>query len=272
MTTLKEQCPVCDKEMVLAEIDKTIVFRDVEIDYKGHAFSCPDCQMEVGTLEQTTKMQKTISEAYRRKVGLLTGDEIRENRNRLGLTQKALADKMTIGIASIKRWEGGIIQSKHMDKALRDVFWKSKCENDHTGNRNFSIPRAKVVINFFESLLGIHLLIEGDKMLFAAKYLWYADFLAHRDLGQSMTGATYAKLTYGPQFNNYRDLIAPIKSANEKEAEPLNLAEKNILEKIFKTFPTPRSVYDASHREKIWKEGVIGAIIPYSDSADLQEL
>lgn len=34
-------------------------------------------------------------------------------------------------------------------------------------------------------------------MLYAAKYLWYADMVAFRDLGRSITGASYAALPMG---------------------------------------------------------------------------
>ena len=69
----------------------------------------------------------------------------------------------------------------------------------------------------FESVLGKHILRKNDKMLFAAKYLWYADMVAHRETGESLTGSTYAALPYGPQLNNYKDLIQDIIEADESE-------------------------------------------------------
>ncbi|MBW2105579.1 MAG: DUF4065 domain-containing protein [Deltaproteobacteria bacterium] len=66
--------------------------------------------------------------------------------------------------------------------------------------------------------LGKRILKRRDKMLFAAKYLWYADMVAFRDLGKSMTGSAYAALPYGPQLNNYRELIDEIKNADETSA------------------------------------------------------
>lgn len=274
MAALKEYCPVCNEEMQITETNKSMTFRGIEIVFQDNVYVCPGCQMEVGTTEQTAEMQRKISDAYRKASGLLTGEKIREERKRLGLSQKALADKMTVGIASIKRWEGGLIQSKAMDKALRSAFWNSERENSYTGNRRFSISRVKLVIKYLEMLLNRLLLLkeDRDRLLFTAKYLWYADFIAHRETGKSMTGATYATLPYGPQFNNYRELIVSIKEADEKEAEPLNLEEKNILERIAKAFPNPRNVYDTSHLENIWKKRSIGEIIPYSDSSELKEL
>ncbi len=195
------------------ELKKTIeneVFRGVEVDYEAEFFFCPDCELDVGTIEQTGKMQRAMSESYRKKVGLLTGAEIRKHRKRLDLTQKALAARMATGVASIKRWEGAVIQSASMDKALRNAFWGGEPGENCTGNRKFSLSRVKLVIRYLESASRQRLLAEGDKMLFTAKYLWYADFVAYREMGKSMTGATYAALPYGPQLNNYRELAEPI--------------------------------------------------------------
>jgi hypothetical protein len=179
---------------------------------------------------------------------------------------------MTVGIASIKRWEGGIIQSKSMDKALRNVFWNHDSELNLTGNRELFIPRIKLVLKAFEEELDRKLLLKGDKLLHAAKYLWYADMVAHRDIGKSMTGATYAALPYGPQLNNYRDLIDTIKQSDTLEAEPLSVEENKIVKIISKIFPRKKMVYNAAHREQIWKNKSIGQIIPYSESSELTEL
>jgi hypothetical protein len=37
-------------------------------------------------------------------------------------------------------------------------------------------------------------------------------------------------------------------------------------------FPEERMAYDAAHKEKIWKKQPNGAIIPYTDSAELTGL
>jgi hypothetical protein len=179
---------------------------------------------------------------------------------------------MNVGIASIKRWEGGTIQSKSMDHALRIALGGQSAGDSCTGNRAFSIPRIKLVLKEFESVLGKHILKKNDKMLFAAKYLWYADMVAHRERGESMTGSTYAALPYGPQLNNYKDLIEDIIRADESEAEPLSREEKRIITRIAMNFPKERMAYDAAHKEKVWKRQPNGAIIPYTESAELTGL
>lgn len=272
MNSSDKKCPVCHIVMTVSEMEKAINFRGVDVSYKYNAFVCPKCELEVGTLDQAATVQRKMSEAYRKKIGLLTGEEIKKYRKKYGLTQKALADKITVGIASIKRWEGGIIQSKSMDKVLHNAFFNSEREYQFSGNRKFSIPRVKLVIRFFESILNIILLKKNDKMLYVAKYLWYGDFCAYRDIEKSITGATYAALPLGPQLNNYRDLINEIQKSDEAQAEPLTGEEKRILNNIAKAFPECRMVYKAAHREVIWKNKTIGTIIPYSDAAELTEL
>ncbi|MBW1736043.1 MAG: hypothetical protein JRJ69_00490 [Deltaproteobacteria bacterium] len=90
--------------------------------------------------------------------------------------------------------------------------------------------------------------------------------------GKSMTGSTYAALPYGPQLNNYRDLIDEIKCASEISTKPLTPEEKQIIAMIVEIFPHEKLVYDSAHKEKIWKQKPTGAIIPYSDSFELTGL
>ena len=265
-------CPVDQEIMALKSEEKDIIFKDIKIKYIEENFICPSCKLEVATQKQIANTQKAISNAYRKKAGLLSGKEIKKMRKKHHLTQKSLANKMTVGIASIKRWEGGIIQSKSMDKALRNVFWNHDRDYNFTGNRELFIPRIKLVLKQFETNLGLKLLLKGDNLLHAAKYLWYADMIAHRDIGKSMTGATYAALPYGPQLNNYRDLIDTIKKSDVSEAEPLSVEENKVIKIISTIFPQKQKVYNAAHREQIWKSKSIGQIIPYSESSDLTEL
>jgi putative zinc finger/helix-turn-helix YgiT family protein len=265
-------CPSGHGKMVLRKTKKRITFRGVKIIVPMEQYRCTVCGVEAGTVNQAARIQRTIADAYRKAVNLLTGDEIVEKRRRLGLTQEGLAKRMNVGIASIKRWEGGTLQSKSMDHALRIALGGQSAGDSCTGNREFSIPRIKLVLKEFESVLGKHILKKNDKMLFAAKYLWYADMVAHRETGESLTGSTYASLPYGPQLNNYKDLIEDIIKADESEAKPLSREEKRIITRIAMKFPEVRMAYEAAHKEKIWKRQPNGAIIPYTDSAELTVL
>jgi putative zinc finger/helix-turn-helix YgiT family protein len=272
MKEARMDCPSGHGKMALRKAKKRMTFRGVKIVVPIEQYRCPVCGVEAGTINQAASIQKAIADAFRQAVNLLTGYEIVEKRRRFNLTQEALAKRMNVGIASIKRWEGGTIQSKSMDHALRIALGGQSAGDSCTGNRTFSIPRIKLVLKEFESILGKRILKKNDKMLFAAKYLWYADMVAHRETGESMTGSTYATLPYGPQLNNYKDLIEDIIKSDESKAEPLNPEEKRIITRIAMTFPEERMVYDAAHKEKIWKKQPNGAIIPYTDSVELTAL
>jgi putative zinc finger/helix-turn-helix YgiT family protein len=269
MNEVRMNCPSGHGKMVVRKAKKRMTFRGVKIIVPIEQYICIVCGAEAGTVNQAARIQKTIADTYRKAVNLLTGEEIVEKRKRLNLTQEALAKRMNVGIASIKRWEGATIQSKSMDHALRIALEGQTVGDSCTGNRTFSIPRIKLVLKEFESVLGKHILKKNDKMLFGAKYLWYADMVAHRETGGSLTGSTYAALPYGPQLNNYKDLIEDIIRADESKAEPLNPEEKRIITRIAMKFSEERMVYDAAHKEKIWKKQPNGAIIPYTDSVEL---
>lgn len=251
--------------MVKKIIDKEIVFRGEKLSFQIEVDVCEKCGLEIATIEETAAIQNIISDAYRKKVGLLTSAEIKEKRKELDLSQKELADRAGVGIASIKRWENGIIQTKSMDSVLKAAFQGVGIGNDFTGNRSLSFARIKLTLKELENILGEPFLEEDDLLLFDAKYLWYT-------LGRSVTGGTYAALPHGPQLNNYKELIELIRAADVNNAEPLTPEEKNIIYRVALAFPKKREAFDASHREKIYENRRIGEIIPYSDSSKLTEI
>ena len=174
-------CPNGHDNLMLIKAEKEMLFKGIDIKFFAEHYKCKECGTEVGTVEQTAAIQRAISDAYRKGKGLLTSREIRANRKKLGLTQKALAKRMNVGIASIKRWEGGLIQSKAMNSALVNAFRGITIGNNYTGNRSFSIERVKLIMKEFEVLLDQNFIEEGDMLLFDAKYAWYADMIAFRE-------------------------------------------------------------------------------------------
>lgn len=265
-------CPRGHGSMEQKKKFKITVFKGVDVEYPMEVWVCQECGLEAGTVQAAGDIQRAMADAYRKKSGLLTSQEIKSLRKANNLTQQQLAERMKVGIASIKRWETGLIQSKSMDLALRNHLQQDLCEDQYAGNREFSLSRIKLVATEFERILDRRLLKEGDKLLYLAKYLWYADMLAYRQLGRSLTGASYAALPYGPQLNNYSDLIKPIKASNEDKAEPLAEDERRMIKHVVKTFPDEQSVYDAAHREKVWSNASMGSLMSYSQACALTEI
>lgn len=269
--SMEKTCPSCHGQVKLVAIEKHTQFKGVDVTYTARLQQCAECELELADIEEAATMQEQLADAYRQAVGLLGSEEIRRHRQEKGLSQQALAETLDVGIASIKRWETGVVQSKSMDTLLRTLLQDHPC-NEHTGNREFSIPRIRLVLDAFETALARPLLKKDDRMLYAAKYLWYADMAACRDLGLSMTGATYTALPMGPQLNNYRDLVEEIFKAELASVSILSKPEIAIITAVARTFPTNKRVYDASHREAIWQRCATGAIISYSRAAELTEM
>jgi hypothetical protein len=161
-----------------------------------------------------------------------------------------------------------------MDDVLRRALsGEETCADPYTGNRPLSLARIKLLLEGFSGLLTRKLLKSPrNKMLYAAKYLWYADMIAFRETGQGMTGATYAALPHGPQLNNYSDLLALIREADEDEAESLTEQEERILARIACAFPSDQSIYQAVHKEQAYTSKKNGELIPYTDAESITGL
>jgi putative zinc finger/helix-turn-helix YgiT family protein len=82
-------------------------------------FRCRNC----GETVLDTEANKQISQAFRRQIGLLAPEEIRQNRKKLGLTQGELAERLSVAEATLSRWENGWqIQQRSLDKFMRSFF------------------------------------------------------------------------------------------------------------------------------------------------------
>jgi putative zinc finger/helix-turn-helix YgiT family protein len=83
---------------------------------------CPKCGEVVLRLDDVRRLRQQALEIYRRKYGLLSADEMRSIRERLGLTQAAMARLLRLGGNTISRWEAGRnVQTAVMDLLLRMI-------------------------------------------------------------------------------------------------------------------------------------------------------
>lgn len=268
-------CPNNHGKMEMKRVPKEVTFRGRPVKYRPEHFVCRSCGLVADDWKLAASNQKALSDAYRRTVGLLSGEEIVEGRKKLDWNQEQLAKAANVGIASVKRWEGGLIQTKSMDTILRRVLTgKETLRDTYTGNRSrVSLPRIKLVLGEFGKALGRKILRSSDKgVLYAGKYLFYADMIAFRELGQSMTGASYAAMPHGPQLDNYRELVDSIVAAGEREAEALTDQEKRIIRRIAKAFPDDQSIYRAVHEEEVFKNKKPGEHILYTEAERVLEM
>jgi putative zinc finger/helix-turn-helix YgiT family protein len=118
-------CSECrSKAVALATVDYT-----VQVDHDGRKYSVhlpaltvPKCG-QCGAIFLDEEANREVSAALRRQAGLLTPEEIRAGRARLGLTQKELAARLQVADSTLSRWEtGSQIQQRVLDVLLRTYF------------------------------------------------------------------------------------------------------------------------------------------------------
>ena len=118
-----DMCPICGSGSIKVE-KKPETF-----EYKGQTFtleltvySCDVCEEDFFDNNEMKRHQKTIKDFQRRVDGLLTSEEIKQIRNKYGLSQRELAHILGIAEKSIAKYEAGFVaQSKAMDNLLRII-------------------------------------------------------------------------------------------------------------------------------------------------------
>lgn len=121
-TDLLTCCPACGA----GGKDWRVVERAVEQEFRGESFhlpasvqACSVCHFEALRDSAADALVHGTWAAYRQRHGLLEPREILHFRNELGMSQNAFADYLGTGVASVKRWEKGLVQDKAMDELIR---------------------------------------------------------------------------------------------------------------------------------------------------------
>jgi putative zinc finger/helix-turn-helix YgiT family protein len=101
----------------------------VQFDHDGRKYPIAIPALEVpkcgncGTIALDEEANQQISNAFRRQAKLLTPEEIRAGREKLGLTQQDFADRLGIAVSTLSRWETGAqIQQRSLNRLMRAYF------------------------------------------------------------------------------------------------------------------------------------------------------
>lgn len=123
--TYPKRCGKCgQKAMGLATVPYATTIEHDGRSYRVEipALTVPQCT-HCQALSIDDEADRQISEAFRREARLLSPEEIRRGREKLGLTQKQFASLLGVGEATVSRWETGAqIQQRAMDRFLRLCF------------------------------------------------------------------------------------------------------------------------------------------------------
>ncbi|MBI4509551.1 MAG: type II toxin-antitoxin system MqsA family antitoxin [Deltaproteobacteria bacterium] len=116
-----DACPTCGTMMKEARgaLRTPVNGEEVSVPAVPH-FKCPKCGEQVLAYTQARRFEEDAIALYRKKYGLLSGDDIRAIREHHGLTQAELARLLRLGPNTISRWESGRnVQTAALDVLLR---------------------------------------------------------------------------------------------------------------------------------------------------------
>jgi HTH-type transcriptional regulator / antitoxin MqsA len=118
-------CPECGKR----DVRPATVRHTSQIKHDGRLYEVEVSRLRVprcracGELVFDNDADAQIAAALRRQLGLLSADQIRANREQLGLSQRELAEHLGVAVETISRWENGVLtQTRAMDRYLRVYF------------------------------------------------------------------------------------------------------------------------------------------------------
>lgn len=118
------ECPICDKVHEVEERRRQamIAIKGEEVIYEERFYYCAygeEEEAEFGTAKMINENLLNARNAYRRKQGLLTSEEIVAIRESYGLSQVDMARLLGWGEATISRYESKAIQEEAYDVMLR---------------------------------------------------------------------------------------------------------------------------------------------------------
>ncbi len=117
------RCPACGStdESVVITAPRQVVGEDGRaLEFLDLFTRCGRCGEEFYTREQSLASSRAAASALRAHEGLLSPDEIRAIRERLGWTQAQLEQALGVGPKTVVRWERGTVrQSRAADRLLR---------------------------------------------------------------------------------------------------------------------------------------------------------
>lgn len=242
----KTYCPNCEdyRETDTRRSKESYTVRGECFEVDATVAVCKHCGESIFDEERDEAILQELFARYRKRKGLLFPDEIKEVRERYGLSQKAFATLLGMSEATINRYERGGLQDEAHDNAIRfcDKRRNMRLLMHRRGHLLTPLQRQRAA----DALAAISEPI-GTRSLFAwsdeayepslltgfrtfdyqryvalvswfcqrlravpatkmNKLLFYADFLSFRVRAVSLTGSTYRKLQHGPVPADYGSL------------------------------------------------------------------
>ena len=118
-----DTCPVCGSGTIRVEKrPETFEYKGQSLTLELTVYLCDVCEESFFDNKEMKKYQRAIKDFQRRVDGLLTSTEIKQIREKYGISQRELASILGIAEKSIAKYEAGFVaKSKAMDNLLRII-------------------------------------------------------------------------------------------------------------------------------------------------------
>lgn len=116
-------CHSCmeEHEIAIVQVDENNIFKGEPVAYTARYHYCENTDECYETEEQMAQNDASMKDAYRKKVGLLTSNDILDIRKKYGVSQSDLALFLGWGEKTITRYEGHQVQDVAHDSILRKI-------------------------------------------------------------------------------------------------------------------------------------------------------
>jgi len=118
----EHRCAVCDSDQVRTVRRRFVArYNQTRVTVPAAEMSeCGKCGERFFSPEQARALSVAVKNLVRKKLGLLSSEEVVHIRKALGLSQAGLEDLFGLGAKVVTRWESGrVVQTKAADIALR---------------------------------------------------------------------------------------------------------------------------------------------------------
>ncbi len=312
--------PITGKKMKLVREADTLTFRKETFNIVYHYYLCKDSGERFTDEQLDTLNTVQATNQYREKYGIPFPEEIRQIRERYGVSASKMSEVLGMGANTYRLYESGEMPTVANGRLILSVsnpeeFIKQVEASAHflterevvrfiekaqsliarrdrdahgsepmpislrdypptslNGYRRLSLPRIANVLAYFEHHIGDLYKTKLNKLLF------YADFLAYKQHGYSITGLPYRAIPYGPVPAEYGRLFlrlqddgqVSVEERNGKEdqysevyhprvsfdGETFSRDELCVLETVAQSFSGKDTgeIVRLSHEELAWKE------------------
>lgn len=140
---MTETCHLCGGETALVREPREVTVSPRAVTVEGEFMRCASCGETHFLPGQSDALQRSAADRVRRQEGLLTPAEVRQFRERLGISQAEMERLLGTGPKTVVRWEHGTVtQGSAADTLLRVLMKHPGAVRDLALERGVRVDRG----------------------------------------------------------------------------------------------------------------------------------